>query len=89
MSDNHKSGNGVTPVRVGVFICHCGTNISKTVDVMYLAEKRRESRVVHSIYCGLRFPAPILTASADMHNPSASAICRARKVSQSVQHDLA
>ena len=32
MTDQHgQSGNGEE--RVGVYVCHCGTNISDTVDV--------------------------------------------------------
>lgn len=27
------NGNGGPPLRIGVYVCHCGTNISKTVDV--------------------------------------------------------
>ncbi len=36
MSENN--GNGKSPVRVGVYVCHCGTNISKMVDVVKIAE---------------------------------------------------
>jgi heterodisulfide reductase subunit A len=32
-----KNGNSIEP-RVGVYICHCGTNIAKTVDVVKVAE---------------------------------------------------
>jgi heterodisulfide reductase subunit A len=32
------SANGGAPCRVGLYICHCGTNISKMVDVVKLAE---------------------------------------------------
>ena len=39
MSDNKKNGNGKIPVRVGLYICHCGTNISKMVDVVQIAGK--------------------------------------------------
>ena len=36
--------------RIGVFICHCGTNIADTVDVEKLAENlRRYPGVVHSV----------------------------------------
>ena len=42
MSDNKKNGNGKIPVRVGLYICHCGTNISKMVDVVYIAKKMAE-----------------------------------------------
>ena len=34
MSNGHPSGNGT---RIGVYVCHCGTNISKTVDVAEVA----------------------------------------------------
>jgi heterodisulfide reductase subunit A len=30
--------NGTSPVRIGLYVCHCGTNISKMVDVAKLAE---------------------------------------------------
>jgi len=39
MSDSNISGNGKIPVRIGVFICHCGTNISKMVDVVHVAKE--------------------------------------------------
>ncbi|MBL7191621.1 CoB--CoM heterodisulfide reductase iron-sulfur subunit A family protein [bacterium] len=39
MNEIKKDGNGKHPVRVGVYICHCGTNISKIVDVAYIAEQ--------------------------------------------------
>ena len=32
------SGNGANGVRVGVYVCHCGTNIAGTIDVRRLAE---------------------------------------------------
>ena len=32
------NGNGGPPLRIGVYVCHCGTNISKTVDVAAVAE---------------------------------------------------
>ena len=41
MSDSKKNGNGKIPVRVGLYICHCGTNISKMVDVTGLTEKTK------------------------------------------------
>jgi heterodisulfide reductase subunit A len=31
------SGNGANEVRVGVYVCHCGTNIAGTIDVRRLA----------------------------------------------------
>ena len=34
------SNNG--NIRIGVYICHCGTNIAKTVDVVKVAEELRE-----------------------------------------------
>ena len=42
MSDSKSNGNGKNPVKVGLYICHCGTNISKMVDVAYIAEKMTE-----------------------------------------------
>jgi len=39
MSEGKSNGNGRSPVRVGVYICHCGTNISKMVDVAGIARK--------------------------------------------------
>jgi heterodisulfide reductase subunit A len=32
-------GNGSPKCRVGVYICHCGTNISKMVDVVHIAKQ--------------------------------------------------
>ena len=42
MSKNTKDGNGKVPVRVGLYICHCGTNISKMVDVFHIVNKIKE-----------------------------------------------
>jgi len=39
MSESEKNGNGKHPCKVGVYICHCGTNISKVVDVARIAEQ--------------------------------------------------
>lgn len=40
MSENgHNGHNGQSPVRVGLYICHCGTNISKVVDVASIAQQ--------------------------------------------------
>jgi heterodisulfide reductase subunit A len=39
MSDQETGGNGKHPCRVGVYLCHCGTNISKMVDVVRIAEE--------------------------------------------------
>ncbi len=39
MSDGKPDGNGA---RIGVFVCHCGTNISKTVDVAEVAASAAE-----------------------------------------------
>jgi len=36
------SGNGGDPVRIGVYICHCGSNIAKTVRVKELAARAAE-----------------------------------------------
>ncbi len=37
----------VNPVqRIGVFVCHCGSNIAATVDVKRVAEMARRSRVL-------------------------------------------
>ncbi len=41
MSGNGHNGtnnNGGSPVRIGVYVCHCGSNIAKTVDVAKVAE---------------------------------------------------
>lgn len=48
MSDNgmqagrEGGGNGADGVRIGVFICHCGGNISDVVDVKWVARQMRE-----------------------------------------------
>ncbi|MCK5572273.1 MAG: CoB--CoM heterodisulfide reductase iron-sulfur subunit A family protein, partial [Bacteroidetes bacterium] len=34
--------NGDPPVRIGVYVCHCGTNIARTVDVERVTEKAGE-----------------------------------------------
>ncbi len=39
MSDIHSNGNGASLIRVGVYVCHCGTNIAKNVDVAAIAER--------------------------------------------------
>lgn len=39
MSGNNTNGNGKKPVRVGLYVCHCGTNISKVVDVAKIVEE--------------------------------------------------
>jgi len=40
MSEDSKSGNGkVPPCRIGLYICHCGTNISKMVDVAHITKE--------------------------------------------------
>jgi len=36
--NGNGSGNGLAEVRVGVYVCHCGTNISSTVDVESVRE---------------------------------------------------
>jgi len=38
MSEKESNGNGKHPTRVGLYICHCGTNISKMVDVARISE---------------------------------------------------
>ena len=38
MSPDATLGNGDLTPRIGVYICHCGTNIAKTVDVVRVAE---------------------------------------------------
>jgi len=43
MSDNGQSGNGTPPVRIGMYVCHCGTNISKTVDVAGISAKMKSN----------------------------------------------
>ncbi len=35
--NNTHSDNG-KEIRIGVYVCHCGTNIAKTVDVVKVAE---------------------------------------------------
>jgi heterodisulfide reductase subunit A len=43
MSEDSKDGNGkVPPCRIGVYLCHCGTNISKMVDVTRIAKALSE-----------------------------------------------
>lgn len=43
MSDERTSGNGKTPsCRIGVYICHCGTNIAKMVDVVHIAKQMQD-----------------------------------------------
>ncbi len=39
MSAPGSNGNGKLPCRIGLYICHCGTNISKMVDVVKLADE--------------------------------------------------
>jgi heterodisulfide reductase subunit A len=40
MSENKTDGNGkVPPCRIGLYICHCGINISKMVDVVHIAKE--------------------------------------------------
>lgn len=39
MSDKNNGGNGGPPCRIGLYICHCGTNISKMVDVVKISEE--------------------------------------------------
>ncbi len=39
MSDSNGNGNGKVPCKVGLYVCHCGTNISKMVDVVRIVEK--------------------------------------------------
>jgi heterodisulfide reductase subunit A len=40
MSEDSKGGDGKVPsCRTGMYICHCGTNISKMVDVARIAEE--------------------------------------------------
>ncbi len=41
MSDSNGNGNGKASCKVGVYICHCGTNISKMVDVAQIAEEMK------------------------------------------------
>jgi heterodisulfide reductase subunit A2 len=41
MSDTETQDNGKVPrSRIGVYLCHCGTNISKMVDVVHLAKEK-------------------------------------------------
>lgn len=39
MSNSESDGNGKVPCKVGIYICHCGTNISKVVDVARIANE--------------------------------------------------
>ncbi|MFH1012078.1 MAG: FAD-dependent oxidoreductase [bacterium] len=40
MNEESTGGNGkVPPCRIGLYICHCGTNISKMVDVSHIAKE--------------------------------------------------
>jgi len=41
MNNHSASGNGTQ--RIGVYVCHCGTNIAKTVDVVKVAETMEEA----------------------------------------------
>ena len=36
-----QAGEAVQEVRIGVFLCHCGTNIAKTIDLPQVAERVR------------------------------------------------
>lgn len=36
--NGHENGNGSGAIRIGVFVCHCGTNIAGTVDVKALTD---------------------------------------------------
>jgi len=38
MGSNGKGGNGKDEVRIGVYVCHCGTNIAPKVDVKAVVE---------------------------------------------------
>jgi heterodisulfide reductase subunit A2 len=41
MSDTQTQDNGKVPhSRIGVYVCHCGTNISKMVDVVQIAKEK-------------------------------------------------
>jgi len=43
MSDPRTNGNGKPPAcRIGVYVCHCGTNIAKMVDVVQIAKQMGE-----------------------------------------------
>lgn len=43
MSDHTPGGNGTPPAcRIGLYVCHCGTNISKMVDVVNIAKGLQE-----------------------------------------------
>lgn len=73
MSDNAKQilrGNGQSEIRTGVFICHCGGNISDVVEVERVAaEISRLPNVVHSttykFMCSDPGQASIVQAVAD------------------------
>ncbi len=38
MNNISTNGNGYNPPRIGVYVCHCGTNIAKTVDVVKVVD---------------------------------------------------
>ncbi len=55
MPDKSKTDGSPTAPRIGVFVCHCGTNIAGTVDVEKVAEVTRKldgvEYVTTSKYC--------------------------------------
>jgi heterodisulfide reductase subunit A len=53
MSANNTNGSG-EKVRIGLFICHCGTNIAKMVDVVKLTEEFSKHPDV-AVACEYRF----------------------------------
>jgi heterodisulfide reductase subunit A2 len=40
MSEPNTNGPETLPCRIGVYVCHCGTNISKMVDVVQIAKEK-------------------------------------------------
>jgi heterodisulfide reductase subunit A len=38
MTDKLSGSSGNEALRIGVYVCHCGTNIAKTVDVAKVVE---------------------------------------------------
>jgi heterodisulfide reductase subunit A len=36
--DNGANGNGHEELRIGVYVCHCGTNIAGVIDPVVVAE---------------------------------------------------
>ncbi|MBQ8249678.1 MAG: CoB--CoM heterodisulfide reductase iron-sulfur subunit A family protein [Clostridia bacterium] len=65
--------------RIGVFVCHCGTNIAGTVDVVAVAEAlKNEPGVVHSAeyqYMCSQAGQDLIKAAIKEHNLSGIVVC--------------